>query len=292
MQHRSLTSLASALLTLPLVACSASGNHDAGAGETKGVASATPPIHVTQTMVVLRDGQPASEQNYRQALADCRKGPFRTQALSEDVVGKLGRTFYDVWYQGARIAEHADRWDFETSGTCQFKPVHGSTLAIIKPGEAVTIDLISKTGTRQPSDGVVRETRAGEAGGSISKPANGDDDAALRAAVAAQLSKQGQGDLMARPAGTDHAAGQPCQRLDQPGIGESCVWSGGSQWGFSADAVDDTEGMNGRVDSILLWRQPPQGTGKQWTTETMTVGEAIDGKVFEVPAGMAVSTAN
>ncbi len=289
MQHRSLTWLASALLALPLVACSASGNHEAGVGDAKGAASATPPIHVTQTMVVLRDGQPASEQNYRQALADCRKGPLPTQPLSDDVVGKLGRTFYDVWYQGARIAEHADRWDYETAGTCQFKPVHESTLAIIKPGEAVTIDLIGKTGTRQPSDGVVRETRSGD---NASKPVDGDDDAALRAAVAAQLNKQGQGDLMARPAGTDRAAGQPCKRLDQPGIGESCVWSGGSQWGFSSDVVDDTEGLNGRLDSILLWRHPPQGTGKQWTTEKMTVGEAVDGKVFEVPSGIAVSTAN
>lgn len=292
MQHRSLTWLASAFVALPLVACSASGNHDAGTDGAKNAANATPPIHVSQTMVVLRDGRPASEENYRQALADCRKGSLPTQPLGDDVVGKLGRTFYDVWYEGARLSERADRWDYQTAGTCQFKPVHESTLAIIKPGETVTVDLIGKTGTRQPSEGVVREVGTDAAAEHAAKPAESDDDAALRAAVAAQLNKQGQGDLMARAAGTDSAAGQPCKRLDQPGIGESCVWSGGRKWGFSSDVVDDTEGLNGRLDSILLWRHPPQGTGKQWTTEKMTVGAAIDGKVFEVPSGISLTTAN
>jgi hypothetical protein len=294
MQQRSMTWLVSALIAIPLAACSASGNHDAsgGADDKHNAAGSTPPIHVSQTMVVLRDGQPASEQNYRQALADCRKGPFPTQPLSDDVVGKLGRTFYDVWYEGARISEHADRWDYETAGTCQFKPVHESTLAIIKPGEAVTIDLVGKTGTRQSSDGAVRQASPRDTTSDAAKPADSDDDAALRAAVAAQLNKQGQGDLMARSAGTDSAAGQPCKRLDQPGIGESCVWSGGRKWGFSSDVVDDSEGLSGRIDSILLWRHPPQGTGKQWTTEKMTVGDAIDGKVFEVPSGIAISTSN
>ncbi|RAO77434.1 hypothetical protein [Dyella jiangningensis] len=294
MPQRSTTWWVSALIILPLAACSASSNHEAtdNASGSSDAASATPPIHVRQTMVVLRDGQPASEQNYRQALADCRKGPFPTQPLGDDVAGKLGRTFYDVWYEGARVSEHAERWDYETTGTCQFKLVHESTLAIIKPGEAVTVDLIGKTGTRQPSDGVMRETRVDDGDDKAAKPADSDDDAALRAAVAAQLSKQGKGDLMAHAGGTDTAAGQPCKRLDQPGIGESCVWSGGRKWGFSSDVVDDTEGLNGRLDSILLWRHPPQGTGKQWTTEKMTVGEAIDGKVFEVPSGIAVSATN
>lgn len=291
MPQRSMTWWVPALIVVPLAACSASGDHevDDHAAGARNAAGSTPPIHVSQTMVVLRDGQPASERNYRQALADCRKGPFPTQALGDDLVGKLGRTFYDVWYQGARVSERAERWDYETVGTCQFKPVHESTLAIIKPGEAVTIDLIGKTGTRQSSDGVVREAPAGDSAGATTRPADDGDDAALRAAVAAQLNKQGQGDLMARPGGTDSAAGQPCKRVEQPGIGESCVWSGGRQWGFSSDVVDDGEGLNGRLESILLWRQPPQGTGRQWTTEKMTVGEAIDGKVFDVPSGIAVT---
>lgn len=292
MQHRFFAWLVPALVALPLAACSASGDRDAdaGGGTARNAAASTPPIHVSQTMVVLRDGRSASEQNYRQALAACTNGPFHTQPLSDDVVGKLGRTFYEVWYQGRSMAEQSDRWDYETAGTCQFKPVHESRLAIIKPGGAVTIDLMGKKGTRTPSDGVVRDVRPDES--ATAANASDDDDAKLRAAVAAQLGKQGQGDLMATQAGTSSAAGQPCKRLEQPGVGEACVWSGGQRWGFSSDVVDDGGGLNGRLDSILLWRHPPGGSGNEWSTQKMTVGEAIDGKVFEVPSGITVTAAH
>ncbi|WP_153242512.1 hypothetical protein [Frateuria defendens] len=283
--------LVCALVALPLTACSAgsAGGHDSAddsVGATRNAAASTPPIHVSQIMVVLRDGQSARERDYRKVLADCRKGTLPTQPLSDEVAGKLGRTFYDIWYEGPRMAERAERWDFEITGACQFRPVHESTLAIIKPGEAVTLDLIGKTGTRQPSEGVVREVREAAA------PMADDDDAQLRAAVAAQLGQQGQSHLMAQSAGLGSAAGQPCQKLDQAGLGEACVWSGGGQWGFSTEVVDDGEGLNGRMDSILLWRHPPQGTGKAWDTLKMTVGEAIDGKVFEIPSGVAVTVTN
>lgn len=289
MQQRALSGLLSVLMLFPLAACSAGDRHaDDGKDDAGNAASATPPIHVTQTMVVLREGKPAREDDYRQALADCQKGPMPTQPLGDDVVGKLGRTYYDLWYQGARLAERAEHWDFQVIGTCQFKVVHEQTLAIVKPGEAIDIDLVGRTGTRQHSDGVVRQARA-DVHADDKFSGGGDDDAALRAAVAAQLGKQGQGDLMAQSAGTASAAGQPCQRIAQPTVGEACVWSGGKAWGFSSDVVDDGEGLSGRTNSIVLWRHPPQGNGREWATQKMTVGQTIDGKVFEVPSGVAIN---
>ncbi len=281
--HRSLVVLfGMGLSTLPLAGCSSRGDGGSGAdGASVNVARETPPIHVEQTEVMLKNGQPAIEQLYREALAQCSKGPTPVKPLEGDVVEKLGRTFFDVWYEGERMAVKADKWDFTEAARgpgCEFVPTHEARLTITEPGAMITIDLVKHTGTRQPSQGVVRQA--------LAPTAPGDDK--LRAAVAAQLARQGQGDLMSKDLGQANEAGQPCARVE--GVsGEMCIWSGGRQWGFDPGPANDGDRMDAPIDSILLRSTPTNGTGHQWSTQRMTVGEAFDADVFAVPSGLSLS---
>jgi hypothetical protein len=165
--YRSMLTLAAmSLMAFPLMGCSHGGDADSGADSgDANVASSTPAIHVRQTMVLLDNGQPKVERNYRQMLADCQKGPGPLKPLDEDVAKKLGRTYLESWYEGARMAVKADRWDFtarEAPDTCQFVPIHKSQLTIIAAGSDITADLIAGTAMRQPSEGVVRHAATAE----------------------------------------------------------------------------------------------------------------------------------
>lgn len=270
---------------LPLGACSGAASDAAGASAN--LAQGTPPIHVEQTIVFLKGGVPAVEANYREALARCSAGPLPVQPLGPDMVGKLGRTRLDIHYEGARMAVNADHWDFKsvehppTIG-CAFGVVHTSRLTIVKPGASIGIDLVKRAGTSEASPGVVRHAVP-------AAPSGGSDK--LQAAVAAELAKQGQGDLMGQDAGSSTGAGQPCKR-GRSTFGEFCVWSGGRQWGFVTDKAETNDRMDAPTDSITLWSKPADGNGYELTTQGMTVGTPIDGKVFEVPSGIAISKAN
>jgi hypothetical protein len=281
-----LTLAAMSLMAFPLMGCSHGGDPDSGAesGDAN-VAGSTPAIHLRQTMVLLDSGQPKVERNYRRMLADCQKGSWPLKPLDEDVAKKIGRTYLESWYEGARMAVRADRWDFterEAPDTCQFVPVHTAQLTITAAGADITADLIGKTATRQSSEGVVRHAVA----------AGTSDDKDLKAAVAAKLASQGQGNLMGHDAGESTGAGQPCVHSSDPAYGESCVWSGGRQWGFVTDKADTSDRMDAPTDSILLWSKPTGGNGLQWTTEQMTVGQGFDDNVFDVPSGIAVKAAD
>ena len=276
-------------IVLPTAGCTSGAGDAAQAESSSGQAgSDTPPIHVAQTIVFLKDGAPAVESNYREALAKCSGGPLPVQPLNPDVVGKLGRTYLDIRYEGARMAVHADHWDFKsvehppTIG-CAFGVVHTSRLTIVKPGASIGIDLVKRVGSSEASPGAVRTAVQAAA------PSGGSDK--LQAAVAAELAKQGQGDLMGQGGGSKTGPGQPCKR-GRSTFGEFCVWSGGQQWGFVTDKAETNDRMDAPTDSITLWSKPAGGNGYELTTQSMTVGTPIDGKVFEVPSGIAISKAN
>ncbi|HKR76476.1 MAG TPA: hypothetical protein VJR95_07395 [Rhodanobacter sp.] len=277
------------VVALPTTGCTSGAGDPSQAESSSGKAgSDAPPIHVEQTIVFLKDGVPAVEANYREALAKCSAGPLPVQPLSPDVVGKLGRTRLDIRYEGARMAVNADHWDFKsvehppTIG-CAFGVVHTSRLTIVKPGASIGIDLVKRVGSSEASAGAVRSVVP------AATPSGGDDK--LQVAVAAELAKQGQGDLMGQDAGSGTSAGQPCKR-GRSTFGEFCVWSGGQQWGFVTDKAETNDRMDAPTDSITLWSKPADGNGYELTTQSMTVGTPIDGKVFEVPSGIAISKAN
>lgn len=272
---------------LSVTGCSRGTSSTAQAESSTGQAgSNTPPIRVEQTIVFLKNGAPAVEANYREALAKCSAGPLPVQSLDPDVVGRLGRTYLDIRYEGARMAVNADHWDFKSvehppTIACAFAAVHASNLTIVKPGAAISIDLVKRTATSAASPGVVRAP--------VAVPSEGDDK--LQAAVADELAKQGQGDLIEQDAGSGTGAGQPCKR-GRSTFGEFCVWSGGRQWGFVTDKAETNDRMDAPTDSITLWNKPIDGNGYELTTRSMTVGTPIDEEVFEVPSNITMSKAN
>lgn len=281
MQRVVLTIVSSALLMLPLTGCSSSSDanpsRDGNDAAQVNLARNTPPIHIEQTVILLDDGQPKVERGYRRMLADCLKAPWPVKPLEEDVAKKLGRTFLEIWYEGTRMAVKTDEWDYtvsEAPALCEFKAIHESKLTVTAPGKALDVDMIQKTGTRQSSAGVVR----------YSEPMSTGDDDELRAAVAAELQKHGQGDLLEKDLGEANEAGQPCKRVSDPVVGESCIWSGGRSWGFVTDQpVSSTYASE---DTILLRREPPAGSGEQWSTQKMTVGKSFRDNAFAEPSSI------
>lgn len=291
-RHFSVALYAVLLASVPLAGCSAGAGGAEAKTDAANLALKTPPIHVRQTSVLLHQGVPAAEHLYQEALARCRAGSMPVTPLPESVVAKLGHTYLDTWYDGARMATKADRWDFKSADGaapgCVFEPMHESRLSIIEPGSATVVDLIKGTATREPSKGVRREIAAQD-----DKQAGADtaqDDEKLRAAVMGELQKQGQGDLMAKTEGESTMAGQPCVRFSSS-QGEACVWSGGKKWGFVTDTAASADRMDAPGDNITLSNKPANGEGVQLTTDAMTVGTPIDGKVFAVPANVAIAPA-
>lgn len=288
--RKSLLALSVALLgILPLVGCSAGqeGGEAAADGATN-AATNTPAIHVSQTSMLLHNGEPAVARTYREALANCTGA---VTPLADDVVAKLGRTYLETWYEGPRMSVQADRWDFknvDAAAGCQFEPVHASMLTVIAPGAATMADLTAKTATRADSPGVVREVVAQDDEAAESAA---DDDAKMRAAVMGELAKTGQADLVAQNEGSATVAGQPCVQSGSA-HGQTCVWSGGAKWGFVTDSSATADRMDAPVDNIPLSVTPADGEGYQLTTQSMSVGTPIDDKVFALPSDIAIKPAS
>jgi len=276
------------LLLLPFVLTACSGQAHGGSdgqtddGQTSST-SDTPPIHVRQTLVDLKDGKPVLEQLYRKALTACSKLSVPVKPLDSDTVSKLSRSYVETWYEGNRMTVRQDDWSYDTRQLCLFSPVHHAKLWIVDPDGAQRIDLDRHTGS--VDDNIRFERNKAE-----QTEAPPDDD--LKAAVATQLKQQGQSDLMAQDAGQRSEAGQPCRQIRNAVI-DMCVWTGGTKWGF------DTTVSNGpysivlsRLRSIVLSAQPADGgDGQYLSTQKMTVGTRFDDGVFSRPSGIAMDKA-
>lgn len=277
MQRLFLASLVS-VLSLALTACgqSSATSRDAGAG-----ALDLPPIHVELTEEGRRGGAVVDEKNYRQAWANCQHVPnVPKQPLDRDVVDKLGRTYYQLWYAGQRLAVRSEHWTFKPDSMCRFSPVHQSNLALVGPDGAQLIDLTAHTSHFDPN--IRLQPKAAVASGD--GDGGDDDDAALRAKVQAQLQQQGYGGAMAQSEGADTAAGQPCRDF-KDATSESCVWSGGDRWGFGAEAGVGVASWS--AYALALRMQPADGgDGQYLTAQRMTVGQPFDRHVFDQPSGL------
>lgn len=235
-----------------------------------------PPIHVEMTESWHKAGMVPDENNYRLAWAHCQEIPNITKkSLDSGVVVKLGRTYYQLWYAGQRMAVRTDHWTFKEDSLCVFSPVHESSLAIVGAEGAQLIDLVAHTRHFDPN------IRLKPATATIP---NGDDDA-LRAQVQAQLEQHGQGGLIPRNQGDGTEAGQPCRRLRNE-RGESCLWSGGDRWGFGTSAGIGV--VSWSAYELALRMEPAgHGDGRYLSTQRMTVGQALDENVFARPSGLA-----
>jgi hypothetical protein len=245
------------------------------------VAAQTPPIHVEQQAVLLRDGKPVEETNYRELLADCRKGPFPVKALDEETASKLGRTFYSLSFEGTRMAVHSVSWALKApdpaAPPCQFAAEKAEHLTVVAPGRLTVVDLVSREARSEPSEGVMRYA--------VTPPSPAEDD--LEAAVRRQLQAAGHGNVMPEKLSDATVAGQPCRRTHTDVFGDVCIWSGGEPWGFTADTTDTSNGPDRPVDNILLSADPTDGTGIAWMTQSMTIGTPVNPSDFAIPSGIS-----
>jgi hypothetical protein len=269
--------LSALLLPLALAACSSSAQD----GGSDAAADAAPPIHLQQILLDRKDGKVPLQELYREALANCRKGSVPVKPLDADAADKLGRDYVESWYEGGRMAVREDRWSYDVDQMCLFRPVHKRSLSIVDGHGSQQIDLDRHTGHFDPG---VRLDRTPQE--QTTPPA----DDKLKAAVAAQLAQQGQGDLMAHDDGVQTEAGQPCKRMHNA-TDDLCVWSGGTRWGFD-DAAGNGPYSVPQTSGIVLSAQPADGgDGRYLSTQKMTVGERFDEGVFSRPSGIAMDKA-
>ena len=263
-----------ALLTfflLPLTGCS-KGAED---GTADMVDVDVPPIYVAQTLVLKEGGKPVVERNYRQLLKACRGAAVPTTPLGEDDAKKLGRTYYQLWFDNKHSAWQKDVWDFKMEGdglsSCRFKIKHEANKAVYMASVSYGIDLMAKTATMEAGTGFMPGGHEGL----------DDDDELDASAKKAGFQRLGYA--------TD--AGQRCLRwrLPKPDDVESCTWSEGHKWGFGRG--DGSSQASGAYDAdfIVLWVHPANGTGGELTTQKMTVGgEPFDDAVFAPPSGVSI----
>jgi len=252
----------------PLTGCSQGA-------ETGGESTANidvPPIYVAQTLVMKEAGESMVEKSYRQLLKACHDAAMATTPLSEDDVKRLGRTYYQLWFDSKHSAWQIDVWDFgagdDPNDSCQFHMENESRKVVITAKTQLSIDLMAKTATSIASSGFMP-------GG----PADPDDDDRLDAAAEKTLGIQRLGYA------TD--AGQRCLRWRMNDT-ESCTWSDGRKWGFP-EGENSNQATSYDPGDIVLWVHPGNAPGFELTTQKMTVGgEPFDDDVFAPPSGVSV----
>jgi len=259
------------LLLMPVIGCSRS----ADGGDSEAVDTDMPPIHVEQTLVLMTDGEPLVERGYRQHLQVCLDdGGLVTTPLAEDDVKKLGRTYYQLWFDAKRTAWQRDIWDFAVGRDpfdgCRFRMTHESVLTVHSAHQLLSIDLIAGTAVAEPDEGFM--------------PGSGEgmpDDDQLDEGMA-KLGYQRLGEAM--------DAGHRCLRWRDPSGTESCTWSEGRRWGFTRSERGN-QAVSYNPGDIVLWVHPADGFGFELTTQKMTVGgQPFDEAQFLPPSGVTVET--
>ena len=265
--------LTAALSLLALAACSAkgpatAGNNPPNADRPAGsAASPAPPIHYDQVSVLTMDGQPKEEESYHKLLADCQKAGAPLHALTPDDMAKVGRVHLEAWIGADKQARHQEEWHLDAPGPCQFALSHLDQTEIDDSnGRATTID------------GVTHKVDVQELGKPAPvTPLPPEDGEMNEGARHAGWTKQGDAS----------ANGAQCAVWRSPTGLELCVWTGGRQWGYSADGMTALKDGVSRPDSIVLWTHPGQGPGWQLETKEFTVGQALDSRAFALPANTA-----
>lgn len=257
-----------ALSLLPLIACSGNGPATAtdGAADQKKAdrsASAAPPIHLDQTSVLTADGQPQEEQTYRTMLENCRKAGAATRPLPPGDLEKIGRVHLEVWIGPQKQSRREQEWHLDASQTCEFSLTHVDRT-----------EIVDAKGRLTAIDGVTHEVNVQELGEPPTlDPLSADDGEMTEAHRKAGWSKQG----------TANALGAQCAIWQDSTGFQVCVWTGGRQWGYSADGMTALKGGVSRSDSIVLWARP--GRDSTWKLETreFSVGKPLDDRAFAIP---------
>lgn len=272
-------------------------DRDEGANEESidyGKVAETPYIHLRQTVVMVGDGEPVRESLFRMVSEGCRKlvGTVPVKPLREEDVDMIGRTYYEAWYQGLRMAVRADTWDYvdDERSPCTPTLSHESTLRIVTPEGRWDIDLGKGTGEFYAGPQNVRAPLSRRHDEYESAEARDDalthDARAVRAMGASDV-------LIPKPTGTLRIAGRSCNALrhefSEDNAIITCQWNEGRDWGFGFGEADPADlGLDAYDSGIQLSRrfEGVSGFGPTLTTDEMTVGVPFDDSVFEVPSGI------
>lgn len=251
-----------------------------------GAVADTPPIHLRQTVVYNLDGVSEEEKFYRDTMENCGEDSVNSNVADEDV-GKLGRTYYEVWYQGLRMAVRADEWSFGPGSEeilCDWQTLHTSTLWILTPDGTWDIDLIKGVGSFNPESVPDR------------LPVTPQDLDKLHLVHLSSKNDSHTDWVSLKFGGPSSALGQPCGIINLEyhekgmlhGTESRCVWTGGIQWGFVREGVVGPVLPDHYAHGFSLWQRPGNVAGYWYvlTTELLTVGEPFDHSVFNVPPGI------
>jgi hypothetical protein len=220
--------------------------------------------------VLTLDGQPQEEKSYLTVLEGCRKSGARTRALTPDEVAKIGRVHVEAWIGPDKQARHDEEWHLDAPGPCQFALTHVDQTQIADANGRTTL-----------IDGVTHKVEVQELGKqepAMALPAS--DGEMTEGARQAGWSKQG----LASDSGAQCAVWQ-----DASGS-QLCVWTGGRQWGYSADGPSALKDGVSRSDSIVFWAHPGRGVAWKLETKEFSLGKALDSRAFEVPANSGQGT--
>ena len=245
---------------------------DAGGKSTEvdaGDRASMPNIYVDQTIETLDGaggGNPARE-SYLAARDLCVEAGIAVQPLAESDVEKLGTSRLQRWITPDSAAYRNEEWGAGTAGSstqeqmCQFVLVSTGVHLYVDSDRMVTLDL----GTNEMHEQKPKATLL-QRGPSLS----------MEDAKASQVAKASASAVSTPVEAVE--AGQPClqwQSLDD--MGSFCVWSGGTEWGFSVKPgrlLDShSDDLLGR---IVLKQEPGRSNPTRVTTREFTLGGKFD----------------
>ncbi|MGQ4660764.1 hypothetical protein [Lysobacter sp. F6437] len=263
--------LAAGVLML-LAACGADGadpGDSTAAGADAGVPASTgsmPPIYIDQQIEILDDGRNQLRRNYEFALQGCQEAGKLTRALTEEELAKVGTMRLQRWIKSDRAAYRREEFNY-TSGSlqsgqlCEFNLTRGGVHVYLDADQTTTLEL----DTGETSRSTAPAAHILDRGVASTEEANPDSTTTPE---------------------PDAILGEPCVRREgADGVGSSCVWSGGSEWGFGVPPgpllVDNVDHL---LHAIVLQQEPGPRGQHRVTTKQFIVGADFDDEAMQPAA--------
>ncbi|WP_049623383.1 hypothetical protein [Frateuria defendens] len=253
-----------------LAACSSSASSDTDSDAP--VADNMPTLHLEQTIFMTSSGQPQEEMAYRKMLADCQAAGEPITPVPPSEIGRIGRKKVAQTVEAHRWSRRVDAWKVDVSRPCQFVLKQTSEQEITtSEGKSYKVDLAT-------GQGDVQDVGSPQPNGPV-------DDGDLDAVAAGAGWKR---------EGKSQAAGQACDVWVAPAGDRYCVWSGGTQWGYSRSGINALDGDGESSGGAIVLQATPPAANFGWNvqTDTFTVGKAADESTFAIPANAKITASN
>ncbi len=275
---RACVGLVAGVLTL-LAACGADGfDPDGGANANADAIKAMsgepmPPIYIDQHIEILDQGKNQLRRNYEFALQGCQEAGKLTRALTAEELAKVGTIRLQRWIKSDQAAYRRGEFGY-TSGSlqsgqlCEFNLARGGVHVYLDGNRTVTLQL--DTGKTTVSAAPAAHVLA--RGASLAEATGVEADKATGAATTTPE--------------PDAVLGEPCLRQQgADGVGTSCVWSGGTAWGFGVPPGPLLIDHAGHLLHTVVLRQEPGPRGQhRVTTRKLVIGADFDDEAMQPPA--------